>query len=70
MLEPAGVEAISRELMSLRGTGREIEPFSRRHVDFGLPDAYEVVTRVRDLRVELGERPVGRKTGFTNRALY
>lgn len=70
MLVPAEIEAISLELMSLRGTGRRIEPFSRRYVGFGLQEAYSVVTRTRDLRIELGEKPVGRKIGFTNKAIW
>ncbi len=70
MLDPGNVEEISLELMSLRGTGRQIEPFTKRYAGFGLQSAYEVVARTRDLRIELGERPVGRKIGFTNRSLW
>ena len=70
MTEPAEIEAISAELLSLRGTGRQIEPFSRRYPEFGLQGAYRVVARTRDLRIELGERPIGRKIGFTNKAIW
>ena len=70
MPEPAEIEAISLELMSLRGTGRQIEPFSKRYARFGLPEAYGVVARTRDLRIERGEIPVGRKIGFTNAAIW
>jgi 2-oxo-3-hexenedioate decarboxylase len=70
MLDPDKVEEISIELMSLRGTGQQIEPFTKRFSGFGLQNAYEVVARIRDLRIELGERPVGRKIGFTNRSLW
>ena len=47
-------------------TGRQVAPFSRRYEDFDLTDAYAVVSEVRRLREETGERPVGRKVGFTN----
>jgi len=70
MGEPAVVEDISSELMSLRGTERQIEPFSRRFASFDLQTAYRVAARVRDLRREFGENPVGRKIGFTNRSLW
>lgn len=70
MREPAIVEDISNELMSLRGADRQIKPFSRRFASFDLQTAYKVAARVRDLRREYGETPVGRKIGFTNRSLW
>lgn len=64
------VEQISQELIALLGTDQQIEPFSRRHPQFGLRDAYDIVDRVMVLRRTRGERPVGRKIGFTNRSIW
>jgi 2-oxo-3-hexenedioate decarboxylase len=61
------VRAISDELLSLLGTGRQVVPFSQRYENFGLAEAYEVVTEVRRLREAIGDLSVGRKIGFTNR---
>ena len=70
MLESAEIERISDELMDLRRSGRQIAPLSSRYAGFTLNDAYQVVARIRDLRIELGENPVGRKIGFTNRSIW
>lgn len=63
-------ERISVEVLSLLGTGRQIEPFSMRYPGFDLELAYDVVARVRDLRKDRGENVVGRKIGFTNRSVW
>jgi 2-keto-4-pentenoate hydratase len=63
-------ELISLELFALLGTGRQIAPFSRRYRDFDLALAYTVAKRVRQLREAAGEKPIGRKIGFTNRAVW
>jgi 2-keto-4-pentenoate hydratase len=64
------IEEISKEAIALLGTGRQVEPFGRRYPEFDLNEAYDVVSRVRDLRRERGEIPIGRKIGFTNRAIW
>ncbi|MCB1503454.1 MAG: hydratase [Hyphomicrobiaceae bacterium] len=61
---------ISAELMELLGTEKQVDPFSRRYPDFDLNAAYEIVAQVRDLRLARGEKPVGRKIGFTNRSIW
>lgn len=63
-------EVIADEVMALLGTMEQVEPFSRRYPGFGLGEAYDVVARVRDLRRARGENPIGRKIGFTNRAVW
>lgn len=70
MNDAPDIERISQELMVLLGTERQVEPFSRRYPDFGLRHAYEIVSRVCDLRRARGESPVGRKIGFTNRSIW
>jgi 2-oxo-3-hexenedioate decarboxylase len=65
------VEAsIADELFALLGTGRQTEPFSARHAGFDLPAAYRVAAAVNERRRQRGERPVGRKIGFTNRTIW
>ena len=70
MHEAVSVEQISEELVALLGTGRQVEPFSRRGVPFDLSTAYAIATRVGDLRRARGHKPIGRKIGFTNRSIW
>ncbi len=67
---PGLTEEIAQEAVGLLGGGRQVEPFSARHPGFGLAEAYRVTARVRALREAAGERPVGRKIGFTNRTIW
>ena len=66
--DPKRVEQIAAELMALLGSGKTVEPFSKRFADFDMSQAYTVAERVRELREQRGQRVVGRKIGFTNRA--
>jgi 2-oxo-3-hexenedioate decarboxylase len=70
MSEAISIEQIGEELISLLGTEKQVTPFSRRYPHFGLADAYEIVGRVGKLRLGQGEKPIGRKIGFTNRAIW
>ena len=62
------IEAIAGELMEVLGTGKTVEPFSKRFAGFDLGEAYAIAERVRELREKRGQRVVGRKIGFTNPA--
>jgi len=64
------IDAIAVELMRLLGAGSQITPFSQRHPGFDLAQAYRVVTRLAALRRARGEIPIGRKIGFTNKAIW
>ena len=64
------VQEIAREAFAVLGTGRQVAPFSARWPDFRLEDAYRVAAAVRTQRETRGERPVGRKIGFTNRTIW
>jgi 2-oxo-3-hexenedioate decarboxylase len=66
----ADVQAIADEAFAVLGSERQIEPFSRRFSGFDLDAAYRVTDAVRQLREARGERPVGRKIGFTNRTIW
>ena len=64
------IQDIADEAFAVLGTGRQIAPFTSRRPDFGLEDAYRVAAAVRERREARGERPVGRKIGFTNRTIW
>jgi len=64
------IETIAAELLSLLGTNRQVAPFSSYLDDFDLAEAYKVVARLRELRIARGEKPIGRKIGFTNRSVW
>jgi 2-oxo-3-hexenedioate decarboxylase len=69
MVSDQRIETISCELMTVLGTGKTVEPCSKRFDGFDLSEAYAIAERVRELRQARGERAVGRKIGFTNRAV-
>jgi 2-oxo-3-hexenedioate decarboxylase len=64
------VQDIAREVFTVLGTGRELAPFSGAYPNFGLRAAYRVTAAVRAKREARGERPIGRKIGFTNRTIW
>jgi 2-oxo-3-hexenedioate decarboxylase len=64
------VDAIAAEAIAALDTGRQIATFSQRHPAFGLAEAYAVAAAIRQIRESRGARPVGRKIGFTNRAMW
>jgi 2-oxo-3-hexenedioate decarboxylase len=67
---PLDLEAIAAETFAVLGTGRQVAPFSSRYDGFDLEAAYRVAAAVHARRVARGERPVGRKVGFTNRRIW
>lgn len=69
-MDEASKQAISEELASLVGTSRQVSSISERHVGFDLAAAYDIVGRVAALRAARGEKPAGRKAGFTNRNIW
>jgi 2-oxo-3-hexenedioate decarboxylase len=64
------VQAVAAEAFDVLDTGRQIAPFSSRLPRFDLDDAYRVTAAVRQMRESRGERPLGRKIGFTNRTIW
>ena len=64
------IEPIAGQVFAVLETGRQITPFSRVYPDFGLKEAYRVAGAVRAKREARGERPIGRKIGFTNRTIW
>jgi 2-oxo-3-hexenedioate decarboxylase len=64
------LDRIAADLFGLLGTGRQIEPITAGHPGFGPAEAATVAARVARLRLARGERPVGRKIGFTNTTIW
>lgn len=69
-LSSASVRSVAAEVLAAYDAKRPIAPFSRRDPPMSLMDAYAVAADVRRLRSARGERPAGRKIGFTNRVLW
>jgi 2-oxo-3-hexenedioate decarboxylase len=66
----ADVSALSRAVLAALDGQAQLPPFSESLEGFGLTEAYGVTEEVRRLREARGERPVGRKIGFTNRTIW
>ncbi len=64
------IDASAGEVIAALDGRRQISPISEREPGFDLDVAYAVTARVCDLRRARGERPVGRKLGFTNRNIW
>jgi 2-oxo-3-hexenedioate decarboxylase len=65
-----GIEDIAEKVFTVLETGRQIAPFSAANPDFSLNEAYRITAAVRAKREARGERPIGRKIGFTNRTIW
>ncbi len=64
------IQDIAEQIFAVLDTGRQIAPFSAANPDFSLDEAYRVAAAVRAKREARGERPIGRKIGFTNRTIW
>ena len=64
------ISDVAAEVIAACSTGRQVQPFSSRYADFSFAEAYEVAQRVHDKRLANGEAVIGRKIGFTNRAVW
>ena len=67
MSDPA---AVARTALAALDGAHPVAPFTAADAGFGLPEAYRAAARLQALRVTRGERPVGRKLGFTNRTIW
>jgi 2-oxo-3-hexenedioate decarboxylase len=68
MSDAVDVEAVAATLFALLGTGRSLDAALPAGLD--MPAAYAVAARIRAMREARGERPVGRKIGFTNTTIW
>ena len=69
-MSAADIAAIAAEAQAAIDAGRPIVSFAARHDGFALDDAYRVTAAMRQMRVARGEKPLGRKVGFTNRTIW
>lgn len=67
---PAAADEIAAEIFPLFGIGRQIAPFSARLGGITAAVAYRVVALLQERRSAQGEKPIGRKIGFTNRTIW
>jgi 2-oxo-3-hexenedioate decarboxylase len=68
--EALAAEALAAQVLAVLDGAAQIAPFTDRDPGFDLPAAYRVTAALRRLRVARGEKPVGRKIGFTNRRIW
>jgi 2-oxo-3-hexenedioate decarboxylase len=69
-LPPQESEPIAAEILGASAARRQIAPFTERGPGLDLDAAYAVTAALRCARIARGERPIGRKIGFTNRTIW
>jgi 2-oxo-3-hexenedioate decarboxylase len=70
MNDESSLEQLTADLLHARDTVQLTMPPTKRNERFGLEQAYEVGRGLHARLVERGFRPVGRKIGFTNPAMW
>ena len=63
-------DRIAQEILEAWRARRQIPSLAARLPGFDLDQAYQVTGALRRIRQQRGERPVGRKIGFTNRTIW
>ena len=66
----ADIAAIAAEIFATLGTAGQISPFTSRPAGLSIDDAYRVSAALHAMRQARGEKPLGRKIGFTNRTIW
>lgn len=61
---------IAAEALNAIDCAGPLRPFSQRVAGFDLAEAYRAMALLHERRVARGEKPVGRKIGFTNRTIW
>jgi 2-oxo-3-hexenedioate decarboxylase len=69
-LPPQEPDRNAADVLAASAERRQIAPFTARLPGFDLEAAYAVTAALRQARIARGERPVGRKIGFTNRTIW
>lgn len=64
------MSALAATLLDAYDRGAALAPPSRTHADFSLADGYRVAAELINARRGRGERLLGRKIGFSNRAIW
>ena len=70
MMTTMDVEKIADELLDALDRAGTIQSFAGRYPRFGWDDAYRIGAELARRRRARGERPIGRKIGFTNRNIW
>jgi 2-oxo-3-hexenedioate decarboxylase len=69
-LSPQRIQDIARELLDAHDRAKPIASIAAREPDFDLDAGYLVAAELMRVRRARGARPLGRKTGFTNRSIW
>jgi 2-oxo-3-hexenedioate decarboxylase len=64
------IQQTARTMLDAYDRGALVPPPSEEHPQFDWKAAYEVASAMFELRYARGEKPVGRKIGFTNRNIW
>jgi len=64
------MDELALQLIDAAAQRRPVEPFSRTVPGFDVARAYAVSEALHHERLARGERPIGRKIGFTNRTIW
>lgn len=64
------IKDIAAELLTALDHGKTIPSVAQRHPGFDWDDGYAIAAEIVRLRRARGEKPVGRKIGFTNRNIW
>ena len=64
------MDTLADRLLDALDRGRQIEPASRAQPGLTVSDGYTIAAELHARRVARGERPAGRKIGFTNRMIW
>ncbi|MET0866653.1 MAG: fumarylacetoacetate hydrolase family protein [Pseudorhodoplanes sp.] len=63
-------DTIAAEILAAFDGRSQIQPFTAGDPDFGLLQGYAVASAACRMRIARGEKPIGRKIGFTNRGIW
>jgi 2-keto-4-pentenoate hydratase len=69
-MSPTELESLARELLSAHETGRMVPVRPSARPGFDLNAAYEVEATLKQFREAAGNRAVGRKVGYANKAMW
>ncbi len=64
------LDAVAREVKRAQDTCASLVPFTSRFPGFDLAASYDAAARLHRVRLAEGAKPVGRKIGFTNPAMW
>ncbi|TSA17228.1 MAG: hypothetical protein D4R74_02960 [Betaproteobacteria bacterium] len=69
-MSPQQIQDIAQELLRAHDQAGLIASIAAREPEFDLDAAYQVAAELMQVRRRRGNRPVGRKIGFTNRSIW